>query len=169
MNRPRSPEVRKPLVYFWYFSYTRKVRKTFLSQEISRFCKPRISAPQWQLRTATIKTFPGSFEVFQTSNQRTKTTTSHNPIKSLCRPRRHFSCFLMQKAEQKRLSLPGNNRGSANLEAAHRSRGELPSEKLEKVLDPRGKFAYVAQRLSAIGKRITVHAFGVKPELLRNV
>ena len=57
LNRPRSPEVRRPLVYFWYFSYTRKVRKTFLSQEASRFCKPRNSAPQWQLRTATIKTF----------------------------------------------------------------------------------------------------------------
>ena len=57
LNRPRSPEVRKPLVYFWYFSYTRKVRKMFLSQEAPRFCKPRISAPQWQLRTATIKTF----------------------------------------------------------------------------------------------------------------
>ncbi len=46
LNRPRSPEVRKPLVYFWYFSYTRKVRKTFLSQEAPRFRKPRISAPQ---------------------------------------------------------------------------------------------------------------------------
>ena len=57
LNRPRSPEVRKPLVYFWYFSYTRKVRKTFLSQEAPRFCQPRISAPQPQLRTATIKTF----------------------------------------------------------------------------------------------------------------
>ena len=24
LNRPQSPEVRKPLVYFWFFSYTRK-------------------------------------------------------------------------------------------------------------------------------------------------
>ena len=24
LNRPRSPEVRKPLVYFWFFSYKRK-------------------------------------------------------------------------------------------------------------------------------------------------
>ena len=63
LNRPRSPEVRKPLVYFWYFSYTRKVRKTFLSQEVPRFRKPRISPPQPQLRTATIKTFQGSSEV----------------------------------------------------------------------------------------------------------
>ena len=44
-----------------------------------------------------------------------------------------------------------------------------PSEKLEKVFDPRGKFAYVAQRLSAIGKRITVHTLGVKPDLLCNI
>ena len=57
LNRPRSPEVRKPLVYFWYFSYTRKVRKTFLSQEVPRFRKPQTSTPQPQLRAATIKTF----------------------------------------------------------------------------------------------------------------
>jgi hypothetical protein len=78
LNRPRSPEVRKPLVYFWYFSYTRKVRKTFLSQEAPRFCKPRFSTPQPQLRTATIKTFyKGRSEVSQTSNQRTQTAISH--------------------------------------------------------------------------------------------
>ena len=47
LNRPRSPEVRKPLVYFWFFSYTRKVRKTSLSQEAPRFCKPRISAQKY--------------------------------------------------------------------------------------------------------------------------
>jgi hypothetical protein len=57
LNRPRSPEVRKPLVYFWFFSYKRKARKTFLLQEVSRFFKPRISPPQPQLHTATIKTF----------------------------------------------------------------------------------------------------------------
>ena len=57
LNRPRSPEVRKPLVYFWFFSYKRKARKTSLSQEASRFFKPRFSTPQPQLRTATIKTF----------------------------------------------------------------------------------------------------------------
>ena len=51
LNRPRSPEVRKPLVYFWYFSYTRKVRKTV--------------------------PFPGTSEVLQTLNQHTKITNSH--------------------------------------------------------------------------------------------
>ena len=57
LNRPRSPEVRKPLVYFWYFSYTRKVRKTSPLQEVPRLFKPRISSHRQQLRTATIKTF----------------------------------------------------------------------------------------------------------------
>ncbi len=57
LNRPRSPEVRKPLVYFWFFSYKRKARKTFLSQEVPRFRKPQTSTPQPQLRAATIKTF----------------------------------------------------------------------------------------------------------------
>ena len=86
LNRPRSPEVRKPLVYFWFFSYTRKARKTFLSQVAPRFCKPRISTPQRQLPTATIKTFyKGRFEVLQTSNQRTQTTNSCNPMKSFFR------------------------------------------------------------------------------------
>ncbi len=50
LNRPRSPEVRKPLVYFWFFSYKRKARKTFPS---------------------------GEFEVTQTSNQRTAMAASH--------------------------------------------------------------------------------------------
>ena len=57
LNRPRSPEVRKPLVYFWFFSYKRKARKTFPFREAPRFCKPRSRTPQLQLRTATIKTF----------------------------------------------------------------------------------------------------------------
>ena len=57
LNRPRSPEVRKPLVYFWFFSYKRKARKTSPSQGAPRFSKPRISTPQPRLRTATIKTF----------------------------------------------------------------------------------------------------------------
>ena len=57
LNRPRRPEVRKPLVYFWFFSYKRKARKTFLSQGAPRFRKPRIRTPQPQFRTTTIKTF----------------------------------------------------------------------------------------------------------------
>jgi hypothetical protein len=77
-------------VYFWFFSYKRKARKTFPLQGASRFRKPRFSAPQPQLRTATIKTFQGSSEVLQTSNQRTKQQPRTNQIKSFCRPWRNF-------------------------------------------------------------------------------
>ena len=51
LNRPRSPEVRKPLVCFLVLFAQRKKNKPV--------------------------PFPGSFEVLQTSNQRTKTPTSH--------------------------------------------------------------------------------------------
>ena len=44
---------------------------SFPFREASRFRKPRISTPQRQLCTATIKTFQGSFEVLQPSNQHT--------------------------------------------------------------------------------------------------
>ena len=58
LNRPRSPEVRKPLACFLVlFARRKKNVKTSLFQGASRFCKPRISAPQPQLPTATIKTF----------------------------------------------------------------------------------------------------------------
>ena len=58
LNRPRSPEVRKPLACFLVlFARRKKNVKTSPLQGASRFCKPQISAPQWQLRTATIKTF----------------------------------------------------------------------------------------------------------------
>ena len=77
LNRPRSPEVRKPLVYFWFFSYKRKARKTFPSQEVSRLRKPQISAPQWQLRTATIKTFVKELRGSANLESAHKTTISH--------------------------------------------------------------------------------------------
>ena len=54
LNRGRRTESR---VLFGYFLHNAKSDNSFLLQEISRFCKPRISAPQLQLRTATIKTF----------------------------------------------------------------------------------------------------------------
>ena len=113
LNRPRSPEVRKPLVYFWYFSYTRKVRKTFLSQGASRFCKPRPSPPQPQLRTATIKTFLwklrgfANLEAAHTNNKFAQTKL--NPFSNLRRTktcRRQLLCvrayfLLAQKVLQK--------------------------------------------------------------------
>ena len=58
LNRPRSPEVRKPLACFLVlFARRKKNVKTSPFWEAPRFRKPQISAPQWQLRTATIKTF----------------------------------------------------------------------------------------------------------------
>ena len=82
--KPRSfPERER----FYSFCVVQKVTTRSPSQGASRFCKPRISPPQTQLRTATIKTFyKGSFEVPQTSKQHTQTTNSCNPIKSFRRP-----------------------------------------------------------------------------------
>ena len=79
LNRGRRAS---PRVLFGYFLHNAKSDNSFPLQGASRFCKPRISTLEPQLRTATIETFQGSFEVFQTSNQRTQTTISHNPIKS---------------------------------------------------------------------------------------
>ena len=64
LNRPRSPEVRKPLACFLVlFARRKKNVKTSPLQGASRFSKPQFSAPQWQLRTATIKTFAENIEV----------------------------------------------------------------------------------------------------------
>ena len=57
LNRPRSPEVRKPLACFLVLFARRKKNKSVPSQGDSRFCQPRISSPQPQLRIATIKSF----------------------------------------------------------------------------------------------------------------
>ena len=72
-----------PRVLFGYFLHNAKSDNPFSLQRISKFCKPRISTPQPQLHTATIKTFQGRIEVLQTSNQRTKKhlrTTQLNPF-----------------------------------------------------------------------------------------
>ena len=69
---------------------------SFSLQRTSRFCKPRISAHRQQLRT--------------------------NKIKSFCRLAAALPAFLTQKAEQKRLSLSGKPRGSANLDSPRRQR-----------------------------------------------
>ena len=47
----------RPVCFLVTFCTTQKVTTRSPSQEVSRFCKPQISAPQWQLRAATIKTF----------------------------------------------------------------------------------------------------------------
>jgi hypothetical protein len=64
LNRGRRTESR---VLFGYFLHDAKSDNPFSLQRISRFCKPRSSTPQPQLRAATIKTFQGSSEVLQTS------------------------------------------------------------------------------------------------------
>ena len=62
LNRPRSPEDRKPLACFLIlFARRKKNVKTSPLQGTPRFSKPRISTPQRQLRTATIKTFLRKF------------------------------------------------------------------------------------------------------------
>ena len=56
-SSPESRGSQTSGVLFGSFCTTQKARKTFLSQEAPRFCKPRISTPQPHLHTATIKTF----------------------------------------------------------------------------------------------------------------
>ena len=61
LNRPRSPEVRKPLACFLcYFLHDAKSDNSFSLQRTSRFCKPRISAPKPKLCTNPIKSFAAS-------------------------------------------------------------------------------------------------------------
>ena len=116
LNRPRSPEVRKPLVCFLVlFAQCKKHVKTFPFREVPRFCKPQISAPQWQLRTATMKTFQGSFEVLQTSKQLAQITHSCNPIKSFCRfaasfgGKAAFETFLSESFAPAGAAFPAGN------------------------------------------------------------
>ena len=110
-SSPESRGSQTSGVLFGTFCTTQKVRKTSLSQEAPRFCKPRISSPQPQLRTATIKTFPkGTPKVLQTSNQRTKTTNPYNSIKSFCRPRRLFFCCLRQQLPPSAASFTAKGR-----------------------------------------------------------
>ena len=62
LNRPRSPEVRKPLACFLIlFARRKKNVKTSPLQGASRFCKPRFSAPKQQIRTNKIKSFFSAF------------------------------------------------------------------------------------------------------------
>ena len=86
---------------------TSEKNKPVSLSESSRFCEPRFSSPQWRLPTNKIKTFPGSSEVLQTSEQCTKNTFSHNPIKSFRRRRRHFVLLFVKykKEDKKRFRL----------------------------------------------------------------
>ena len=78
LNRPRSPEVRKPLACFLVlFARRKKNVKTSPLQEVPRFRTPRIITPQPQLRTATIKTFVRAFQGSANLESAHKTTISH--------------------------------------------------------------------------------------------
>ena len=80
LNRPRSPEVRKPLACFLVlFARRKKNVKTSPLQGASRFCKPRSSALQLQLRTATIKTFLRKLRGSANLETAHKTKTSRKP------------------------------------------------------------------------------------------
>ena len=58
LNRPRSPEVRKPLVCFLVlFAQCKKNVKTFPFREAPRFCKPRISTNKKQICTIQLNPF----------------------------------------------------------------------------------------------------------------
>ena len=52
----------RPACFLVTFCTTQKVTTRFPYGKDSRFCQPRISAPQLQLRTATIKTSPELFK-----------------------------------------------------------------------------------------------------------
>ena len=95
LNRPRSPEVRKPLACFLVLFARRKknvktsfCRKLRGSANLESAHRSRSFAPQ------QLKPFSGSFEVLQTSKQRTQTTNLCIPIKSFRRPQRHPFCGL---------------------------------------------------------------------------
>ncbi|MGI6196771.1 MAG: hypothetical protein ACOYIO_06805 [Eubacteriales bacterium] len=56
-SSPESRGSQTSGVLFGYFLHDAKSDNSFSLLEASRFCKPRSSTPQPQLRTATIKTF----------------------------------------------------------------------------------------------------------------
>ena len=92
-----------PRVLFGYFLHDAKSNNSFPFRELPRFCKPRFSSPQWRLRTNKIKTFPKrSFEVLQTSNQRTKLQLRTNLIKSF----ENFYILFVRHKKYDKKSLP---------------------------------------------------------------
>ncbi len=86
LNRPRSPEVRKPLVCFLVLFAQRKKNKPVPfpgTSEVTQTSNQHTATAASHRNNLNL--FKESFEVLQTSKQRTKITTSCNPIKSFCR------------------------------------------------------------------------------------
>ena len=96
MNRGRRTESR---VLFGYFLHDAKSDKPFPLQRTSRFCKPRISAPEQQLLTNKIKTVP-----FREVRGFPNLDSAHPNIK-----------YTLTKLKPSQREL----RGSANLESAY--------------------------------------------------
>ena len=79
LNRPRSPEVRKPLACFWFFSYKRKAQKRLLCRELRGSAnlesthRSDISAPQ------QLKPFKGAsrFSKPRSNTQKNKSIQSN--------------------------------------------------------------------------------------------
>ena len=72
----------RPACFLVTFCTTQKVTTRIPLQETPRFSKPRISAPQPQLRTATIKTFLRELQGSANLKSAHKITNSCKPIKS---------------------------------------------------------------------------------------
>ena len=117
----------RPSMLFGSFCTTQKARKTFLSQEAPRFCKPRISPPQLQLRTATIKTFSRKLRGFANLESAHKNNNLVQSNEILLPPSAAF--FLLFDAKS-RAKTPFPFRKTIEVlqtsMAARRSRGELP-------------------------------------------
>ena len=76
----------RPSMLFGYFLHDAKSDKPFPLQRTSRFCKPRISAPEQQLLTNKIKTFPkGASRFCKPRISSLKRQLRTNPIKSFFR------------------------------------------------------------------------------------
>ena len=101
LNRPRSPEVRKPLACFLVtFCTMQKVTTRSLSGELRGSANLEAARRNSSFAPQQLKPFSGSSEVLQTSKQRTKTTTSHNQLNL-------FGDLGRTKSMTKRPSLPG--------------------------------------------------------------
>ena len=113
---------------FGYFLHDAKSDNPFSLQRTSRFCKPRISAPEQQLRTNKIKSFCRSVSLkhgrlahvrSQFSLFRRSPTHKNLPPATFCTSERVFAVLFARRKKYQSVSLTGKIRGFANLESAH--------------------------------------------------
>ena len=106
LNRPRESRGSQPSACFCgTFCTPQKVPIRTPLPGTSRFYEPRISSPQWRLRTNKIKSFPkGDSRFYEPRISAPKLQSRTNKIKSFCRRRRPFPTFCKtQKVGQKTL------------------------------------------------------------------